>query len=474
VAGRPTGNVTQEALTGILAERFSIVRELGRGGMATVFLATDHVLDREVALKVFDPAAGGADAEVRFMREVALAARLVHPLVVPLLASGVSAGHRFEVMPVLGGETLRTRLARTGPLPIAEVVAVAIDLCEALGFAHAMGIVHRDLKPENVFLEGTRAVLADFGSATAAGSMSGMRLTATGMVLGTAAYMSPEQGMGRHDLDGRSDLYALGCLLFELLTGAVPFTGINVMAVVGQHVNAPVPDVGALRPDVPPALGVLLQALLAKAPAQRPATAGEVLRWLRPLAAPGRAVAVADDPVAQAAALLKRGHADAALAPLRAALAHDAHDLAALELMAIVAHRAGMPGEAAAARRTLLELRGQPLRLVALDVDLKAQGWTVARERDLERECQELLARARKEDPFAAEAAGRPLAEALILALAERGRWTEAMDWVARGAQQRPAWLARVLRELPITSSGLAVDPRYAPLLRAAGLEEQP
>ena len=170
MAQRLTGGVTMESLSPELAERFTITRELGRGGMATVFLATDHKLDREVAVKFFDPAAEGTDSEERFAREIHLTARLVHPHIVPLFDSGMAGAQRYYVMPYLEGETLRARLTREGRFGVAGVVQVAADLCEALAYAHAMGIVHRDLKPENIFCLGDRVMLADFGIATAAGT----------------------------------------------------------------------------------------------------------------------------------------------------------------------------------------------------------------------------------------------------------------------------------------------------------------
>ena len=262
-------------LTPLLGERFTVVREVGGGMASTVLLAMDRTLGREVAVKVFEPS-DSPDARDRFEREIVLTSRLRHPLIVPMLDHGIVGEHRYYVMPYVPDETLRARLEREGRLETAEVVRVALDLCEALMFAHAAGVVHRDVKPENVFSNATRTQLADFGIATAVGSSEGMRLTASGVVHGTVTYMSPEQGIGRHDLDGRSDLYALGCVLFELLTGAPPYRHVNLMQLVGMHVSAPIPDLQAAAPLTPRTLVALVRALLAKSRNERPSTAAAV------------------------------------------------------------------------------------------------------------------------------------------------------------------------------------------------------
>jgi hypothetical protein len=265
-----------------LSARFAVERELGRGGMATVFLAHDRRLDRQGAIKVLAPELSAALGPDRFSREIRLTARLVHPNIVPLFDSGEASSCLYYVMPFIDGDTLRSHLDRGGARPVDEVLHILTDLAEALAYAHGMGIVHRDLKPENVFWYGGRAMLADFGIATAtSGALTGGSLTETGTIIGTVAYMSPEQASGARDLDGRSDLYSLGCVAFELLTGEPPFTGDTPMAVLAAHLTAPVPSVRSLKPDVPPRVAKVVEQLLAKEPAARPATAAAFLESVR-------------------------------------------------------------------------------------------------------------------------------------------------------------------------------------------------
>ena len=266
-----------------LPARFELDREIGRGGMAVVYRAHDNHLGRFVAIKVLSAGLSSSVGIERFQREIALMARLVHPGIVALFDSGESDGRLFYVMPFVSGETLRARVAREGRLTPPEAAALGADVAEALAYAHGMGIVHRDVKPENIFAVGGRAVLADFGIAHIAGDapVGGGELTTDGTVLGTVSYMSPEQARGEPGLDGRSDLYSLGCVLYELLTGGPPFVAPTAWAILGKHMNdAPRPprDCGVA---VAEGLEAIVLQLLAKTPGDRPASAGEVARLLR-------------------------------------------------------------------------------------------------------------------------------------------------------------------------------------------------
>jgi serine/threonine-protein kinase len=272
-----------------LGSTYRVERELGGGGMARIFVATDLSLGRQVVVKVLaSDLAASVNAE-RFHREVRLAASLQHPHVVPLHAAGQADGLLYYTMPFVAGESLRQRLDRDGALPIAEVVRLLREVADALGFAHRRGIIHRDLKPANILVSEGHALVADFGiakalvasSTTASGSLSDTStLTATGLVLGTPAYMAPEQATSDQSADHRADLYALGCLGYELLTGGPPFRAGSVRALLTAHlIEAPVP-VTVQRPETPPALASLVMALLAKDPAERPQTATAVLDGL--------------------------------------------------------------------------------------------------------------------------------------------------------------------------------------------------
>jgi tetratricopeptide (TPR) repeat protein len=630
-----------------LAGRFAVERELGRGGMATVLLAHDRSLDRLVAIKVLAPELSAALGSDRFSREIRLTARLVHPSIVPLFDSGQAGSCLYYVMPFIDGETLRGRLLAHGARPGDEVAHVVRDLAEALAYAHGMGVVHRDLKPENVFWYGGRALLADFGIATTIDTThDGGPLTGTGTIIGTVAYMSPEQASGAKDIDGRSDLYSLGCVAFELLTGQPPFGGTTPMALLAAHLSAPVPSVRELKPDVPPRIARVVEQLLAKEPAARPPTAAALLEAMRtdpglvPMtagagpAAPARpsdavtgtapevrdlvekartlyaramqggegardklemarvyaekalALApenalvltllsditlvlgvrgfadfataeerarefrmralVADDTVGEvhtslganflywqddfetagielqrgaelspdaaegrriygawlkiagrlsealeemhaavrlaprapfmrvglADVLMATGRYHEAIGPLRDALRLLPRYAAALERLEMSCHRAGRQEEALDARRIMLGTRGETERMAQLSADAAADGWLVARERDLKRELDALLAQAGREDPFHDLSGSRQLADKIVIVLAELGEWSQAMDWIERGYYRRPGRLRRVLTDLPYDHHGLASDPRYARLLRTAGLED--
>ena len=235
----------------ILAGRYRVLDLLGKGGMASVYRAADLRHDREVALKVLSPRIGALLGSERFLREIATTARLAHPNVLPLFDSGSEAGLSWYVMPLLPGRTLKDRLLR-GPLSLDEALRIFSDIASALDYAHRQGVLHRDLKPGNVLLQDDRAALADFGIALPLGA-GDERLTETGFTVGTPEYMSPEQATGERDIDSRSDQYALGCVLYEMLAGAPPYTGPSAQAVLLKRLRDPVPQLGTLR-QLPPGL----------------------------------------------------------------------------------------------------------------------------------------------------------------------------------------------------------------------------
>jgi tRNA A-37 threonylcarbamoyl transferase component Bud32/tetratricopeptide (TPR) repeat protein len=258
-----------DRLKAALAERYRIERELGEGGMATVYLAHDLKHNRKVALKVLRPELAEALGAERFLREIETTANLRHPHILPLYDSGDGAGFLYYVMPFVEGESLRDRMNREKQLPLDDALPIAREVADALDYAHSRGVIHRDVKPENILLESGHAVVADFGIARAVDAAGGDRLTETGLSVGTPTYMSPEQAAGERELDGRSDLYALGCVLYEMLAGQPPFTGPTVESVIHQHLTAASPPVTQFRPAVPPEITGALQRSLAKAPADR-------------------------------------------------------------------------------------------------------------------------------------------------------------------------------------------------------------
>ena len=218
-----------------LADRYRVERELGAGGMATVYLARDLKHDRDVAIKVLSPDLAQSMGRERFLREIGTTANLRHPHVLPLYDSGEAAGFLFYVMPLVVGESLRGRLKREGHMPVRDALRMAREVADALSYAHARGVVHRDIKPENILLESGHAVVADFGIARAITSAGGLTITHTGLLVGTPQYMSPEQAAGDGEIDGRSDLYSLGCVLFEALNGAPPFSGSSPQSVIAKR-----------------------------------------------------------------------------------------------------------------------------------------------------------------------------------------------------------------------------------------------
>src|SRR5829696_5583716 len=257
-------------LVGALADRYRLERELGHGGMAVVYLAEDLRHHRKVAVKVLRPELAAALGGERFLREIEIAAGLRHPHILPLYDSGEADGFLYYVMPLVEGESLRARLDRERQLPIDDALRYAREIADALSYAHAHGVVHRDIKPENILLESDNAVVADFGIAKAVVA-AGPRttLTDTGVTIGTPAYMGPEQAAGDRDLDGRSDLYSLGCVLYEMLAGQPPFRGATKESLVRQHIMTPPPPVTQFRPAVPAAVNDALMRALAKSPADR-------------------------------------------------------------------------------------------------------------------------------------------------------------------------------------------------------------
>jgi serine/threonine-protein kinase len=261
--------------------RYRIERELGRGGMSTVFLAEDLKHRRPVAIKVLDPEVAAVMGSERFLREIETVARLTHPHILAMHDSGVTEGLLFYVMPFVEGASLRDRLAREKQLPLEDALRIAREVADALSYAHGHGLVHRDIKPENILLLEGHAVVADFGIARAVAAAGGEQLTATGLAVGTPAYMSPEQAAGCRDLDGRSDLYSLGCVLYEMLAGVPPFVAATAQSLLHQHLNATPRPVTELRPAVPAAVAEALQRALAKAPADRAATLGRFADVLR-------------------------------------------------------------------------------------------------------------------------------------------------------------------------------------------------
>ena len=227
-----------ERLTSALGDRYAIEREIGEGGMATVYLATDLRHERKVALKVLRPELAATLGPDRFLQEVRVTANLQHPHILPLFDSGEAEGFLYYVMPYLEGESLRERIVREGELPVTEAVRILKEVTDALAAAHQMGVVHRDIKPDNVMLSGRHAVVTDFGVAKAVSEATGRhKLTTAGVALGTPAYMAPEQAAADEHIDHRADIYAVGAMGYELLAGRPPFTGMSPQRVLSAHVT---------------------------------------------------------------------------------------------------------------------------------------------------------------------------------------------------------------------------------------------
>ena len=264
-----------------LADRYTIERELGRGGMATVWLAEERKHGRKVAIKVMRPEFAASLNADRFLREIGIAARLSHPHIVPLIDSGEVDGLPYYVSPFVPGGSLRDRLEREGRLAIKDALRIAQEVGAGLDYAHREGFVHRDVKPENILFADGHALLADFGVARATCSDHGTLVTEVGMALGTPEYMSPGQASGESDLGSRSDVYSFACVVYEMLAGRPPFRGTSSRAVMSSHLVEPPPLVRALRPDVPTSIEEALSRALAKDPAKRFASVAEFVEQLR-------------------------------------------------------------------------------------------------------------------------------------------------------------------------------------------------
>jgi serine/threonine-protein kinase len=273
-----------ERLTDALADRYRIEREVGAGGMATVYLAQDLKHDRRVALKVLKPDLTAVLGHDRFPREIRIVAQLQHPHILPLHDSGETAGFLYYVMPFVEGESLRGRIEREGPLPVGEALRILREVVDALAAAHARGIVHRDIKPDNVMLSGRHAVVTDFGVAKAVSEAGKDKLTTVGLAVGTPHYMAPEQAMGESQIDHRVDIYAAGVLGWEMLAGRPPFGGRTAQQVLSAHVLETPPDIRTVRPEVPEAVAGLLAHCMAKDPADRPQDAEAMLAVLETVA----------------------------------------------------------------------------------------------------------------------------------------------------------------------------------------------
>jgi TolB-like protein/tRNA A-37 threonylcarbamoyl transferase component Bud32/tetratricopeptide (TPR) repeat protein len=280
--GRPSaagaGGTDLTLIRSALAASYGVERVLGEGGMATVYLAQDLKHRRQVALKVMRPELAATLGSQRFLREVEIAAKLSHPHILPVFDSGAAGGFLYYVMPYVEGETLRDRLRREGSLPVAEAVRLAREVAEALAYAHERGIIHRDVKPENVLLGSGHALVADFGIARAVSA--GVALTQTGISVGTPQYMSPEQVWGDREVDARSDVYAIGCILYEMVAGQPPFAGPTPQAVLARSVTQEVQPLATLRPDVSPAVAAVAAHAMARNVDERYQTAGELVAAL--------------------------------------------------------------------------------------------------------------------------------------------------------------------------------------------------
>jgi len=279
---------SESRLAAALADRYRIERELGAGGMATVYLAQDVKHDRRVALKVLRPELAAVIGGERFLAEIKTTANLQHPHILSLFDSGEADGRVFYVMPFVEGESLRDRIRRDHQLPVDEAVRIAREVADALEYAHRHGVVHRDIKPENILLQGGHAQVADFGIALAVSrSDGGSRMTETGMSLGTPHYMSPEQAMGEREITAKSDVYALGCVLYEMLTGEPPFTGPTAQAIIARVVTEEPRSLTLQRKTIPPHVEAAVERALAKLPADRFASAADFAEALaRPELAP--------------------------------------------------------------------------------------------------------------------------------------------------------------------------------------------
>ena len=279
----------EDRLRSALASTYALERELGGGGMSRVFLATEHALGRQVVIKVLPPSLAEGVSSARFTQEIRVAARLQHPHIVPLLNAGEALGVPWFAMPFVEGESLRSRLNRSGELPVSDVLRVLREIAGALAYAHGRGVVHRDVKPENILLSGGTAMVSDFGVAKAladSGDSNATGLTSLGVALGTPAYMAPEQGMADPRMDQRADVYAFGVVAYELLAGRTPFQGRSPQATLAAHVTESPEPIERLRAATPAALASLVMQCLAKSPADRPQSAQELVHAIDAVTTP--------------------------------------------------------------------------------------------------------------------------------------------------------------------------------------------
>ncbi len=280
-----TADSLQAELQTALADQYSIERELPRGGMSRVFVATEVALRRRIVIKVLAPELAATLSAERFKREIALAARLQHPHIVPLLSSGLAGSHLYYTMPFVDGESLRERINRERPMAFDDILRIIEEVARALAYAHEEAVVHRDIKPENVMFFHGQAVVLDFGIGKALISASTsetelLRITQVGMSLGTPTYVAPEQGAGDQSLDHRADLYALGVVAYEMITGHPPFSGRSPQKVIEAHATQPPEPLVVRRPNVPKPLADVVVRMLAKRPDDRPATGDEIVKAL--------------------------------------------------------------------------------------------------------------------------------------------------------------------------------------------------
>jgi serine/threonine protein kinase len=267
-------------LNAALLHRYRVGRQLGEGGMATVYLAEDLKLSRNVALKVLKPELAAVVGAERFLAEIKTTANLQHPHILPLYDSGEADGLLFYVMPYVAGESLRDRLSREHQLSVDQAVRIATNLAEALDYAHRQGVIHRDIKPANIMLQDGKPVISDFGVALAVSAGGGERLTETGLSLGTPHYMSPEQATGDIEVGAASDIYSLGCVLFETLVGEPPHGGRTAQAILSRILTEPPKRVAELRPIVPAHVDAVVRTALERVPADRFGTAADFARAL--------------------------------------------------------------------------------------------------------------------------------------------------------------------------------------------------
>ncbi|HEX9704711.1 MAG TPA: serine/threonine-protein kinase [Gemmatimonadales bacterium] len=285
-----------ERLRNALGDRYDIEQEIGAGGMATVYRARDLKHDRLVAVKVLRPELAATLGPDRFPREIRIVAQLSHPHILPLHDSGEADGFLYYVMPFVEGESLRTKIERDGELPVHEATRLISEIVDALAYAHQHGVVHRDIKPDNIMLSGRHAVVMDFGVAKAVSqsASSAEKLTTVGIALGTPMYMAPEQAMGERLVDHRADIYAVGILAYEMLTGQPPFGGQTAQAVLAAHVTKEAEPVTARRATVPKVLEQIIMRCLEKKPADRWQTAQEMIPYLEQAATPSGGITPTD------------------------------------------------------------------------------------------------------------------------------------------------------------------------------------